>query len=118
MFIGSLQGLEAFGPYASLDLKGLANVAASSEDLLLTVDECSVRYEQTIEIDPLARLAIGVAQLALAVDSHNKRQRDAPPPAAVVSAAPAPTQAAPADAGKRVDNGGTPTPPGRRAAPY
>ena len=104
LFIGSLVGLEAMAPYAGMDLKGLSNVAASSEDLLLTVDECAVRYEQAIEIDPLARLAIGVAQLALAVDSHNKRQRDNPPPAPVVTAAPAPTQAAPADAGKRVDN--------------
>jgi hypothetical protein len=104
LFIGSLVGLEAMAPYAGMDLKGLSNVAASSEDLLLTVDECAVRYEQAIEIDPLARLAIGVAQLALAVDSHNKRQRDNPPAAPVVTAAPAPTQAAPADAGKRADN--------------
>ena len=104
LFIGSLVGLEAMAPYAGMDLKGLSNVAASSEDLLLTVDECAVRYEQAIEIDPLARLAIGVAQLALAVDSHNKRQRDNPPPAPVVTAAPAPTQAAPAGAGKRADN--------------
>ena len=59
-----------------------------------------------IEIDPLARLLIGVAQLALAVDSHNKRQRDNPPAAPVVTSAPAPTQAAatPTEAGKRVDN--------------
>ena len=57
-----------------------------------------------IEIDPLARLLTGVAQLALAVDSHNKRQRDNPPAAPVVTSAPAPTQTAPADAGKRVDN--------------
>ena len=83
---------------------GLANVAASSEDLLLTVDECSIRYEKAIEIDPLARLAIGVAQLALAVDSHNKRQRDAPPAVPLSASAQAPTQAAPADAGKLVDN--------------
>ena len=104
LFIGSLQGLEAMAPYAGMDLKGLANCAASSEDLLMTCDEAAVRYESMIEIDPLARLAIGVAQLCVAIDSHNKRQRDNPPPAPVVTAAPAPTQAAPADAGKRVDN--------------
>ena len=104
LFIGSLQGLEAVAPFAGMDLKGLSNVAASSEDLLMTCDEAAVRYESMIEIDPLARLLIGVAQLALAVDSHNKRQRDNPPAAPVVTAAPAPTQVAPADAGKRADN--------------
>ena len=45
-------------PYAGMDLKGLSNVAASSEDLLQTCDEAAVRYESMIEIDPLARLAI------------------------------------------------------------
>ena len=104
LFIGSLQAVEAIGPYAGLELKGLSNVAASSEDLLMTCDEAAIRYESMIEIDPLARLLIGVAQLALAVDSHNKRQRDNPPPAPVVTAAPAPTHTAPPDAGKRVDN--------------
>ena len=72
----------------------------------MTCDEAAVRYESMIEIDPLARLLIGVAQLALAVDSHNKRQRDAPPAVPLSAAAPAPTQAAaaPTEAGKRVDN--------------
>ena len=89
-----------------MDLKGLANCAASSEDLLMTCDEAAIRYESMIEIDPLARLAIGVAQLCVAIDSHNKRQRDNPPPAPVVTAAPAPTQAAaaPTESRKREDN--------------
>ena len=106
LFIGSLQAVEAIGPYAGLEFKGLSNVAASSEDLLMTCDEAAIRYESMIEIDPLARLAIGVAQLCVAIDSHNKRQRDNPPAAPVVTAAPAPTQAAaaPAEAGKRIDN--------------
>ena len=104
LFVGSLVGLEAVGQYAGLELKGLSNVAAQSEDLLLTVDECAIKYESVIQIDPLARLAIGVGQLCLAIDAHNRRQRDNPQPAPVVTAAPAPTQAAPADAGKRVDN--------------
>jgi hypothetical protein len=86
LFIGGLQGLEVVGPYAGLELKGLSNVAAASEDLLLTVDECAIKYEQMVQIDPLARLAIGVAQLALAVDAHNKRQKDSPPPAPVAAA--------------------------------
>jgi hypothetical protein len=73
-----------------MDLKGLANCAASSEDLLRTCNEAAIRYESMIEIDPLARLLTGVGQLVLAVDSHNKRQRDNPPPAPVVTAAPTP----------------------------
>ena len=104
LFVGSLVGLETIGPYAGLELKGLSNVAAQSEDLLLTVDECAIKYESVIQIDPLARLAIGVGQLCLAIDAHNRRQRDNPPATPVVTSAPAPTQAAPADAGKRVDN--------------
>ena len=106
LFVGSLVGLETLGSYTGLELKGLSNVAAQSEDLLLTVDECAIKYESVIQIDPLARLAIGVGQLCLAIDAHNRRQRDAPQPAPVVTAAPAPTQAAaaPTGAGKREDN--------------
>ena len=65
LFVGSLQELEAIAPFAGMDLKGLSNVAVSSEDLLQTYDEAAIRYEQVIEIDPLARLAIGVAQLCM-----------------------------------------------------
>ena len=97
LFVGSLVGLETIGPYAGLELKGLSNIAAQSEDLLLTVDECAIKYESVIQIDPLARLAIGVGQLCLAIDAHNRRQRDNPPATPVGTSAPA-------DAGKRVDN--------------
>ena len=68
------------------------------------MDECAIKYESVIQIDPLARPAIGVGQLCLAIDAHNRRQRDNPPATPVVTSTPAPTQAAPADAGKRVDN--------------
>ena len=121
LFVGSLVGLEAVGQYAGLELKGLSNVAAQSEDLLLTVDECAIKYESVIQIDPLARLAIGVGQLCLEVDAHNRRQRDNPSAAPVIvgrtptppmdlegpaSAAQAPTQAAavPTESRKRDDN--------------
>ena len=105
LFVGSLVGLEAVGQYAGLELKGLSNVAAQSEDLLLTVDECAIKYESVIQIDPLARLAIGVGQLCLAIDAHNRRQRDNPPAAPVVTAVPAPTQTATqTEVGKRVAN--------------
>jgi hypothetical protein len=73
MFLGSLQGVEAAGPYLGLQLHGLANVAASSEDMLSTVDEIAVKYESSLYVDPVARLGLAVIQLALAVDSHNRR---------------------------------------------
>ena len=76
MFIGSLQGLEVAGPMVGFKLDGLANIAASSEDLLATVDEVAIKYESQIYVDPVARLAMGIAQLALAVDSHNRRKDD------------------------------------------
>ena len=76
MFIGGLQGLEVAGPMVGFKLEGLANIAASSEDLLATVDEVAIKYESQIYVDPVARLAMSIAQLALAVDSHNRRKDD------------------------------------------
>ena len=76
MFIGGLQGLEVAGPMIGFKLDGLANIAASSEDLLATVDEVAIAHEQSLYVDPIARLALGVAQLALAVDAHNRRRED------------------------------------------
>jgi hypothetical protein len=90
MFIAGLQAGELAGPLVGLELQGLANVAASSEDLLLTVDECAVKYEKILYVDPVARLGLAVVQLALAVDSHNRRAKTAvppPTPAAVVPVA-------------------------------
>jgi hypothetical protein len=78
MFIAGLQAGELAGPLVGLELQGLANVAASSEDLLLTVDEVAVKYEKILYVDPVARLALSIAQLALAVDSHNRRVKASP----------------------------------------
>ena len=75
MFIAGLQAGELAGPLVGLELQGLANHAASSEDLLLTVDEVAVKYEATMYVDPVARLGLAVLQLALAVDGHNRRQK-------------------------------------------
>ena len=99
MFIGGLQAVETAGPLLGLELRGLANVAASSEDLLSTVDEVAVKHESSLYIDPVARLALAVVQLALAVDSHNRR---APTPVPPTQAPPA-TPAQPATS-QRVDN--------------
>ena len=100
LFIGGLQGVEAAGPFLGLQLNGLANVAASSEDLLQTVDEVAIKWESSLYIDPVARLGIALAQLALAVDSHNRR---APTQANTPVPAQAPSQP-PAQAGQRPDN--------------
>jgi hypothetical protein len=95
LFIGGLQGLEMAGPLIGFRLQGLANVAAASEDLLTTVDECAVKYEQ-LYVDPVARLALGIMQLAVAVDSHNRRRDEnsvtpVPAPAAAPYEGPRPS---------------------------
>ena len=74
LFLGGLQGVELAGPLIGFRLQGLANVAAASEDLLQTVDEVGIKYESQLYVDPVARLCLGVAQLALAVDAHNRRK--------------------------------------------
>ena len=88
LFLGGLQGLEMAGPLIGFRLQGLANVAAASEDLLTTVDEVAVKYESQLYVDPVARLALGIMQLAVAVDSHNRRKEET-----VVAVAPAAAQA-------------------------
>ena len=103
LFIGGIQGVEAAGPYLGLELRGLANVAAASEDLLSTVDEVAVKYESSLYVDPVARLGLAVVQLALAVDSHNRRA-PAPAPAPAPTLAPAPQQPAQPASSQRPDN--------------
>ena len=103
LFLGGLQGLEMAGPLIGFKLQGLANVAAASEDLLTTVDECAVKYESQLYVDPAARLALGIMQLAVAVDSHNRRKDEnsvtpLPAPAAAPYEGPKPAP------GNRPDN--------------
>ena len=69
-------------------LAGLANVASQSQDLLETVDEVAIAHEKALYVDPVARLALSVMQLAVAVDAHNRQKE-----AAVVAVAQAPPQA-------------------------
>ena len=85
MFIGGLQAGEVAGPFVGLDLTGLANVAAASEDLLQTVDEVAIKYESQLYVDPVARLGLAVAQLAFAVDAHNRRKKETVVPAAAAT---------------------------------
>ena len=103
LFIGSLQGMEAAGPFLGLQIHGLANLAASSEDLLQTCDEVGVKWESSLYVDPVARLGLAVVQLALALDSHNRRAPTQAQATPLPPSQPAtPTQAQPAS--QRVDN--------------
>jgi len=104
LFLGGLQGLEMVGPMVGFKLAGLANVASQSQDLLETVDEVAIAHEKALYVDPVARLALSVMQLAVAVDAHNRQKE-----AAVVAVAPAPPAAnyegpKPAAPGNRPDN--------------
>ena len=93
LFIAGLTMGEASGPYVGLKLTGLAQVAASSEEILRTVDEVSLRYEGVVQLDPVARLAMAVGQLVLAVDASNRSRESQPTPAPIEAkaSAPAPT---------------------------
>jgi hypothetical protein len=84
MYVGGLQLSEKVGPYAGLNLEGLASMAASSEDLLRTVDEVGVKYANELYIDPLIRLGMATMQLALAVDALNQQKAAQVHPAAPV----------------------------------
>ena len=89
--------LECSGPALSLELHGLTAAASNSRDLLETCDEAAVKYERVLEIDPLKRLALGVAQLACVVDARNRAvgtmyTPPAPAPAPTPAPAPAPTR--------------------------
>jgi hypothetical protein len=77
LFLAGLTMGEAAGPYVGLKLQGLTQVARQSNDLLTTVDECALRYEAVVRVDPLARLAMCVGQLALAVDAGNRARESA-----------------------------------------
>ena len=72
LFLGGLQGLEMVGPMVGFKLQGLANVASQSQDILETVDEIGIAHEKALYVDPVARLALSVMQLAVAVDAHNR----------------------------------------------
>ena len=74
MFLGALATGEIVGPIVGLNLTGLSTFAARSEELLLCVDECVIKYDTVIAVDPAARLAMAVVQLAIAVNDHNSRE--------------------------------------------
>jgi hypothetical protein len=74
MFLGALSTGEFVGPVVGLNLTGLATFASRSEELLLCVDECAIKYDTMVAVDPAVRLAMAVCQLALAVNEHNTRE--------------------------------------------
>ena len=75
MFLTGVGALESAGPYIGLKLKGLQSMCASQPRLLRNVDEVALKYDTVIRVDPVARLAMTVGQLALAVDASNRRVR-------------------------------------------
>jgi hypothetical protein len=72
MFIGGLTIGEGLSHHVGLKLKGLTQVASNNVELLETVDEISVKYEEIFSVDPVTRLGLILTQLILAVDTHNR----------------------------------------------
>ena len=73
LFLGGLASTELIaGPVLGLELQGLAGFASRSEDLMITVDEVGVKYGDQLYVDPVIRLSMGMMQLAMAVDAHNR----------------------------------------------
>ena len=78
LFLGGLASTELIaGPILGLELQGLAGFASRSEDLMQTVDEVGVKYGDQLYVDPLIRLSMGMMQLAMAVDAHNRAAKTA-----------------------------------------
>ena len=78
LFLGGLASTELIaGPMLGLELQGLAGFASRSEDLMQTVDEVGVKYGDQLYVDPLIRLSMGMMQLAMAVDAHNRAAKSA-----------------------------------------
>jgi hypothetical protein len=71
-FLAGLGVLEVSGGIVGLQLNGLTHIASQNEELLSTVDEAAIKHEKLLELPPLQRLAIGVAQLAFVVDAKNR----------------------------------------------
>ena len=74
MFLGALATGEVVGPIIGLNLTNLAMFASRSEELLLCVDECAIKYDTMVAVDPAVRLCLSVCQLCLVVSEHNSRE--------------------------------------------
>ena len=78
LFLGGLASTELIaGPILNLELQGLAGFASRSEDLMQTVDEVGVKWGDQLYVDPVIRLSMGMVQLAMAVDAHNRSAKAA-----------------------------------------
>ena len=74
MFLGALAAGEVVGPIVGLNLTNLATFASRSEELLLCVDECAIKYDTMVAVDPAVRLCLSVCQLCLVVSEYNSRE--------------------------------------------
>ena len=79
MFLGALAAGEVVGPIVGLNLTNLATFASRSEELLLCVDECAIKYDTLVAVDPAVRLALAVCSLAIVVNDRNTREAEKPP---------------------------------------
>jgi hypothetical protein len=80
MFLGAVNVAELMAPKIGMDLSGLTVLTSKSSEILETVTECSIKYSQSIQVDPIHRLGLHMLQLALAVDTHNKKMKASPAP--------------------------------------
>ena len=71
-FLAGVNLAEMVLPMAGFEVQGLTNVISQNEDILKTVDELSIAHDAAVFIAPEMRLAAAVAQICLALDSHNK----------------------------------------------
>ena len=71
-FLAGVNMAEMVLPMVGIEVQGLTNVISQNEDILKTVDELSIAHDAAVFISPEVRLAAAVAQIVLALDSHNK----------------------------------------------
>ena len=72
LFLAGVHAAELTLPILGLEVAGLTNIVAGHEDLLKTVDELAISRDAAVYVLPEIRLAAAVAQICLALDSHNR----------------------------------------------
>ena len=73
LFLAGMSMGESCGGYFNLQLSGLTGICSQSADLLKNVDEVALKYSAIVQLDPVLRLSMGIAHLALAVDQANRK---------------------------------------------
>ena len=76
LFVASMSIVEYSGDFVGLKLNGLSNIVAQSPEILKNVDEVALKYDKIVQLDPVARLALSIGQLCLALDNANRRTKN------------------------------------------